>query len=47
MGAIYFELLRSIERTGYDVFRQRVRVGRPRQAVIAAFTWLKVMAAFK
>ena len=47
MGAIYFELLRSIERTGYDVFRHRVRVGRPRQAVIAAFTWLKVMAAFK
>jgi len=47
MGAIYFELLRSIERTGYDVFHHRVRVGRPRQAVIAAFTWLKVMAAFK
>ncbi len=35
MGAIYFELLRSIERAGYDVFRQRVRVGRPRQAMIA------------
>jgi len=47
MGAIYFELLRSIERAGYDVFGHRVRVGRPRQAVIAAFTWLKVMAAFK
>jgi 15-cis-phytoene synthase len=47
MGAIYFELLRSIERIGYDVFRHRVRVGRPRQAVIAAFTWFKVMAALR
>ena len=47
MGAIYFELLRSIERLGYDVFRHRVRVGRPRQAVIAAFTWFKVMAALR
>ena len=27
MGAIYFELLRAIERAGYDVFRGRVRVG--------------------
>jgi phytoene synthase len=47
MGAIYFELLRSIERAEYDVFRERVRVGRPRQAVIAARTWLKVMVPFK
>ena len=47
MGAIYFELLRSIERLGYDVFRHRVRVGRPRQAVIAAFTWCKVMAPLR
>jgi phytoene synthase len=47
MGAIYFELLRSIERAEYDVFRQRVRVGRPRQALIAARTWLKVMVPFK
>ena len=43
MGAIYSSLLRSIERAGYDVFRQRVRVARPRQAVIAAITWAKVM----
>ena len=47
MGAIYFELLRSIERAGYDVFRRRVRVGRPRQAVIAGFTWLKVMVSLR
>jgi phytoene synthase len=43
MGAIYFELLRTIERSGYEVFRQTARVSRPRQAVIAASTWLKVM----
>lgn len=42
MGAIYFDLLRSIERAGYDVFRRKIRVSRPRQAVIAALTWLKV-----
>lgn len=47
MGAIYFELLRSIERARYDVFRERVRVSRPRQALIAARTWLKVMVPFK
>ena len=47
MGAIYLELLRTIERSGYDVFRQRVRVSRPRQAAIAALTWMKVMVPFK
>jgi 15-cis-phytoene synthase len=47
MGAIYFELLRSIERARYDVFSRRVRVGRPRQAMIAGLTWLKVMAPFR
>ena len=43
MGAIYFELLKTIERSGYDVLRGRIRVHRPRQALVAAFTWLKVM----
>jgi phytoene synthase len=47
MGAIYFELLRSVERAGYDVFRERVRVGRPRQALLAGLTWLKVMVPLK
>lgn len=42
MGAIYYDLLRAIERAGYDVFRQKVRVSRPRQAFIAGVTWLKV-----
>lgn len=47
MGAIYLELLRTIERAGYDVFTRRARVSRPRQAMIAALTWLKVMVPFK
>ena len=46
MGAIYLELLRRIERSGYDVLRQkRMRVPRPRQALIAAMTWVKVMVS--
>ena len=43
MGAIYFDLLKSIEQAKFDVFTRRIRVSRPRQAVIAALTWLKVM----
>jgi phytoene synthase len=43
MGAIYFELLQSIERAKFDVFSRRIRVSRPRQAMIAAVTWMKVM----
>jgi phytoene synthase len=43
MGAIYYDLLRAIERADYDVFRQNVRVSRPRQAFLAGVTWLKVM----
>jgi phytoene synthase len=39
MSAIYFEILDRIERTGYDVFSQIVRVPRPRRALIAARTW--------
>ena len=44
MAAIYLDLLKSIERAKFDVFSRRIRVSRPRQAAIAAFTWLKVMA---
>lgn len=36
MGAIYFEILRRIERAGYDVFSRCIRVPRPRRALIAA-----------
>ena len=42
MAAIYVDLLAAIERSKYDVFQQRIRVRRPRQALIAALTWLKV-----
>jgi len=47
MGAIYYDTLRAIERAGYDVFHHNVRVSRPRQAVIAGVTWLKVMVPLK
>lgn len=47
MSAIYADLLKSIERAGYDVFSRRIRVARPRQGMIAALTWLKVMVPLK
>ena len=37
----------ELTRAGYDVFRTRAQVGRPRQAVIAGLTWLKVMVPFR
>jgi phytoene synthase len=40
MRAVYFEILRQIERRDYDVFAARVRVPRPRQALIALKQWL-------
>jgi len=40
MRAVYFETLRRIERSGYDVFSPRLRVPRARQAVIALRQWL-------
>ena len=41
MGAIYRALLTSIERRGYDVFSEVVRVPRPRRALIALGTWAR------
>jgi phytoene synthase len=41
MGAIYFALLERIERAGYDVFSRRIRLPRPRRALIAVRTWLR------
>ncbi len=35
MGATYWELLRRIERRGYDVFRERIRLSRARKLWIA------------
>ncbi|MCU0250633.1 MAG: presqualene diphosphate synthase HpnD [Vicinamibacterales bacterium] len=43
MGAIYFHLLRRIERSGFDVFGAPIRVPRWRQASIAASTWIAAM----
>ena len=44
MGAIYFEILRRIERRDYDVFRERVRVPRAQRAAIALRVWLRALA---
>lgn len=44
MRAIYFGILRQVERAGYDVFSRRIRVSRPRQALIALATWARTMA---
>ena len=40
MRAVYFETLKRIEQRRYDVFTARVRVARPRQAMIALRQWL-------
>jgi phytoene synthase len=44
MGGIYFEILRRIERAGYDVFRRRIRVPRPYRALIALRIWARTLA---
>jgi phytoene synthase len=40
MRGVYFETLKRIELSGYDVFGPRIRVARPRQAAIALKMWL-------
>ena len=40
MRAVYFATLQRIERNGYDVFKSRVRLSRPQQAVIALRQWI-------
>lgn len=47
MAAIYFELLRSIERSGYDIFRRVIRVPRPKRAVIAVRVWTKAVVGLR
>jgi phytoene synthase len=44
MGAIYFAILTKIERAGYDVFSRVVRIPRPKRALIALHTWMRIMA---
>lgn len=43
MSGIYQAILERIERRGHDVFRELVRVPRPRRALIAATIWAQVM----
>jgi phytoene synthase len=43
MGAIYSGLLTRIERAGYDVFSEVVRIPRPRRALIALATWSRTL----
>jgi len=41
MGGIYHTILDRIELSGYDVFGEKIRVPRPRRAVIAAAIWTR------
>jgi phytoene synthase len=41
MGAIYLAILERIERAGYDVFSERIRVPRPARALIALRLWAR------
>ncbi|MEW6323096.1 MAG: presqualene diphosphate synthase HpnD [Acidobacteriota bacterium] len=43
MGAIYVDILRRIEQSGYDVFSQVHRVPRPARAWIALRTWARTI----
>ena len=47
MGAIYFEILQRIERRGYDVFTERIRVPRPQRAAIALRIWLRSLIGLR
>ena len=48
MGGIYFEILQRIERRGYDVFSERVRVPKLQRARIAVQIWaLAQLSAFR
>jgi hypothetical protein len=44
MGAIYFALLKKIDRADYDVFSRRISVSRPARAAIAVGTWARILA---
>jgi phytoene synthase len=43
MGGIYRAILDRVEASGYDVFSGKIRVPRPRRAVIAATLWIRAM----
>lgn len=46
MGGIYFEILQRIEAAGYDVFTSRIRVPRPRRALVALRLWARTLLRF-
>jgi phytoene/squalene synthetase len=43
MAGIYHAILERIEQSGYQVFGEKIRVPRPRRAVIAATLWARAM----
>ena len=47
MSAIYFSMLRRIERADFDVFSRVIRVPRPVRAWIAMRTWVSTMAGWR
>ncbi|MEI6666767.1 MAG: presqualene diphosphate synthase HpnD [Acidobacteriota bacterium] len=47
MSAIYFDLLRRVERSGYAVFDTPIRAPRWRKAQIAAIAWLRCMLGLR
>jgi 15-cis-phytoene synthase len=44
MAGIYHAILERIEQSGYQVFGEKIRVPRPRRAVIAATLWARAMS---
>jgi 15-cis-phytoene synthase len=46
MAAIYFDILKRIEASGYDVFAGVARAPRMRRLAIAAATWARTMAGY-
>jgi phytoene/squalene synthetase len=47
MRGIYQSVLGRIERAGYDVFGEVIRVPRSRRAVIAASIWARSLAGLR
>ncbi len=46
MGGIYFGILQRIERRGYDVFSEVIRVPKPARAAIALTVWMRSLLGF-
>jgi len=46
MAGIYHAILERIERSGYEVFGEKIRVPRPRRAMIAAALWTRAMCGY-